>query len=133
MNPELDAALVRDFPNLYRDRHGSSRYTGMCWGFPEDGWEPLLRRLSEKLEPIASKTDLRAVQVKEKFGGLRFYVNSDGDGLTAIESKTLYEAIDAAIEESAHTCELCGASGTNRKIKGWWKTLCPTCANHEAI
>lgn len=53
MNNELDEALVRDFPNLYAQREGSMMSTLMCWGFEcGDGWEPLLRRCSEKLEKI---------------------------------------------------------------------------------
>ncbi|MGO9832841.1 MAG: hypothetical protein ACLP1X_01360, partial [Polyangiaceae bacterium] len=61
MHPDLDVALVRDFPHLYRDRCGDTRETRMCDGFPGDGWEPIIRRLSEKLEPIARETGLRAV------------------------------------------------------------------------
>ncbi len=39
MRQDLDAALVRDFPNLYRDRHGDTRDTRMCDGFScGDGW-----------------------------------------------------------------------------------------------
>ena len=55
MKEELDQALVRDFPLLYRDRYGSMQGTCMCWGFPGDGWEPLIRELSSKLEPIIQK------------------------------------------------------------------------------
>ena len=50
MREELDQALCRDFPNLYGDRFGDMRNTAMCWGFPGDGWEPIIRRLSEKIE-----------------------------------------------------------------------------------
>jgi hypothetical protein len=57
MKTELDEALCRDFPNVYRSRHDSMRTTCMCWGFScGDGWEPLLRRLSEKLEKIIIDT-----------------------------------------------------------------------------
>ena len=52
MDKELDKKLVEDFPLLYADRGRSMRETCMCWGFPADGWEPLIRELSEKLEPI---------------------------------------------------------------------------------
>jgi len=133
MRPELDAALVRDFPHLYLDRHGDTRETRMCDGFPGDGWEPLIRRLSEKLEPIARETGLRAVQVKEKFGDLRVYVRG-ADGarkLPAAISGAVRAAIRAAEEESSRTCEHCGAAGSTRKIEGWWATLCAACCERE--
>lgn len=64
---------------------------------------------TEKNHPIA-------VQVKEKFGGLRFYV----DGNLSTEQ---YGAIRFAEALSMHTCEICGDRGTQR-FGGWTKTLC---------
>jgi len=77
MKEELDKALVKDFPILYQQRYDDMRTTCMYWGFScGDGWEPLIRRLSEKLEAWNNKHPDKAVvatQVKEKFGTLRFY------------------------------------------------------------
>jgi hypothetical protein len=133
MHPELDAALVRDFPHLYCDRHGDTRETRMCDGFPGDGWEPLIRRLSEKLEPIARETGLRAVQVKEKMGGLRVYVRcADGARVLPVAiSKAVLASIGAAEKESRRTCEHCGAPGSIGKTAGWWSTLCNPCRERE--
>lgn len=51
MKTELDIQLVKDFPNLYKDRQASIMHSCMGWGFDcGDGWEPLIRELSEKLE-----------------------------------------------------------------------------------
>lgn len=123
MRDDLDEALVRDFPNLYRMRHGDMRDTCMCWGFPGDGWEPLIRRLSEKLEAEILKQEdtslFYADQVKEKFGGLRFYMSADTGAMDA--------AIREAEAEAWKTCECCGASGKPRP-GGWIKTLCDECA-----
>lgn len=52
MKEELDKKLVEDFSLLYSDRYAPMTETCMCWGFPGDGWEPLIRELSEKLEPL---------------------------------------------------------------------------------
>lgn len=53
MRQDLDEALVKDFPNLYRQRFQDMRTTCMMWGFEcGDGWEPLIRILSEKLEKL---------------------------------------------------------------------------------
>lgn len=86
MKPELDQGLVKDFPLLYADRFESSKVTCMCWGFEcPNEWEPTIRRLSEKLEPLIERylkenpADVcppRASQVKEKYGGLRFYMTT---------------------------------------------------------
>jgi len=56
-----------------------------------------------------------AVQVKEKFGGLRFYVQAATD--------EHYNYISFAESMSYHTCEECGAPG-KRYTDGWHQTLC---------
>lgn len=115
MKQELTEALFRDFPNLYAGRSLGPRQNLLCFGFEcGDGWEPLIRRLSEKLEPLG----IGAVQVKEKFGGLRFYTNGGSDEVDAF--------IRAAEEESFKTCEHCGEPGTTRG-GGWIRTLCDKC------
>lgn len=66
------------------------------------------------MEEEASKVPV-AVQVKEKFGGLRFYVQ-------AATSKH-YDYISFAESMSYRTCEQCGAPG-KRYTDGWHKVLC---------
>jgi hypothetical protein len=122
VRPDLDEALVRAFPALYRERHGDRDETCMADGFPGDGWEPLIRRMSEKLEPFCVGTDLRASQVKEKGGELRVSLESSGPILDAVRA-----AVDKAVEESRRTCEGCGATGQPRKLR-WVRTLCDPCA-----
>lgn len=123
MKKELDEALCRDFPNLYRDRHASMQVTCMCWGFScSNGWHDIIRNLSAKLEALIVKLPEEdrpyAVQVKEKFGGLRFYMTS--------ESEEMRELINAAEEMSYKTCEVCGKPGESYG-DGWIKTLCAMC------
>jgi len=56
MNEKNDLRLVRAFPLLYGDRHGSKQSTAMCWGFScGDGWYDTIWELSEKLEPVIKK------------------------------------------------------------------------------
>jgi|SRR5882672_1946813 len=112
MKKELDDALVRDFPGLYADRNADLRQSSMAWGFDcGDGWEPIIRQLSMILEPLGVK----ATQVKEKFGGLSFYVG-------ACPHKG-HEAIEAAEKESYTVCEDCGQPGKPRD-DSWIRTLC---------
>lgn len=56
-----------------------------------------------------------AVQVKEKFGGLRFYVNAATD--------KQWSYINFAESMSYRTCEECGAPGKTY-TDGWHMTLC---------
>lgn len=76
------------------------------------GWEKLILPLIEK----ANLEDATVLQVKEKFGGLRFYVSGGSD--------ELYDMIDKAEDESLRTCEMCGAPGKLMKKGGWYKTVC---------
>lgn len=72
---------------------------------------------AEKCTPVAD-------QVKEKFGGLRFYVNS------AMEKH--YHYIDFAEQMSYKICEQCGAAGTYYPI-GWHQTLCDKHADENYL
>jgi hypothetical protein len=52
----------------------------MSFGFEvNDGWYDLIYELCNDLENIGKeeKIDILVLQVKEKFGGLRFYINED--------------------------------------------------------
>jgi len=66
------------------------------------------------MEEEASKVPV-AVQVKEKFGGLRFYVQAATD--------KHYQYISFAESMSYRTCEECGAPGKTY-TDGWHTTLC---------
>lgn len=79
----------------------------------EEGWYGLVRQLIDEL--IAFGWNKQVIQVKEKFGGLRFYVNDLPEGGFDIISK--YEAL------SYKTCEKCGNEGVLRS-GNWLRTLC---------
>lgn len=79
-------------------------------------YEPLIERC--KAEGV------EIMQIKEKFGGLRFYVMQGSD--------ELFDAINAAEEESLKLCELCGEPGSLRKTGGWLRTLCDRHAAADA-
>jgi len=62
-----------------------------------------------------------AVQVKEKFGGLRFYVKN--------ASKRQYAVISFVESLSYYTCEKCGSMKDIGRTDGWITTLCKNCAD----
>lgn len=122
MNNELSLKLFEDFPILYQQKVLSPQHSLMCFGFScGDGWYSLIRELSEKIEGYNGKnpdSPIVAVQVKEKFGALRFYVDhSSGEVETWIRE---------AEAESSMTCERCGEPGKLRG-NGWLRTLCDDC------
>jgi hypothetical protein len=127
MKPELDEKLVKEFPNLYRDRYGDKMETCMVYGFPSDGWFDIIYNLSAKLEklimeiPEDERAYYKASQVKEKFGGLRFYMTAS--------TPDMEKLIEEAEELSLKTCETCGKSGSLRSFGGWLVTLCDEHAN----
>jgi hypothetical protein len=121
MRKELEKRLVERWPTWF-NTGGDIRHTAMPWGFThDDGWFDIRWRLCENLEPLVAEFEraggqkFEVLQVKEKFGGLRFYVNHKSDAIR--------QRIEAAIQESFHTCEVCGQPGKLRE-GGWLKTLC---------
>jgi hypothetical protein len=80
MRNELQQRLVDRWPTWF-SIGGDPRYTSMHFGFQHgDGWFDLLWLLCERLEPVVATAEketggrFEVLQVKEKFGGLRFYV-----------------------------------------------------------
>lgn len=78
-----------------------------------DGWLGIIKRLIEDL--IELGWDKEICQVKEKFGGLRFYINTG--------SEEIWQRIQLAESASYITCENCGELGQVRG-DGWITTLC---------
>jgi len=116
MNKELTVKLVNDFPELYKGVYKSPRESCMAFGFEcGDGWFELLYNLSEQIQLAEGGTKVVASQVKEKFGTLRFYIDSGSD--------EVYSIIDSAEEQSAHICDVCGHDGTLGG-DGWMRTRC---------
>ena len=119
MKKELEQKLIEKYPNLYKNHGGDPRQTCMAWGIAVgDGWYDIIDKLSEKLESYG----IVAEQVKEKFGGLRFYIGGC--------SKEIFDEVYGHIREAeklaSQTCEVCGKPGKSRG-GGWIKTLCDEC------
>lgn len=90
------------------------------WGASVDcgeGWWPIIAQLDRDISAIAPAYEVH--QIKEKFGGLRFYYGIGDAGF----DQRIDELVDAAERAAARTCELCGAPGRARG-KGWIRTVC---------
>ena len=79
-----------------------------------NGWFPLIKDLIVDL--IELEWDKQICQVKEKFGGLRFYINDGSD--------EIHKRIMRTEEESYKICEITGDVGELRTDIGWYRTLC---------
>ena len=106
------------FPNI-RDLKISLMGFGVA---TQSGWYNIIWDLTEKIEKELKKNpvkDFEIVQIKEKFGGLRFYVSC--------ASEKIFKMIHKAEDLSFKTCEVCGAPGTTDISHPWYLTLCPKC------
>ena len=132
MKEELDKKLCEKYPKIFKNRNGSMQETCMYWGFShDDGWYDIIDSLCASIqnhinnkryqfremsqEDFDEEHQVVAAQVKEKFGGLRFYVDGGDDWV--------YGAISMAESMSYRTCEVCGAPGKTRGT-GWVRTTC---------
>jgi hypothetical protein len=124
MTPEKEQKLFDVFPNLYRGRVKSIQESLMSFGFQcDDGWFDLIWNLSREIEDSATKDRIEprsetwpeTVQVKEKFGTLRFQLRKPTEAMRTL--------IREAFEESEKTCEVCGMPGF-MTTENYVKTLC---------
>ena len=91
------------------------------------GWAKLCEDLCAELKPLLEKVDYvdkyKLCQVKEKFGGLRWY---EYDVPAAIYDE--YNALIRKYEDLSYkTCCVCGAPATKRST-GWISPFCDKCA-----
>lgn len=86
------------------------------------GWANLILDLSLKIEEILKKNpqnfDMTAIQIKEKYGTLRFYMSG--------ETEEIRDLIREAEADSSQVCENCGAPAKMRGTK-WFEVKCDDC------
>jgi len=96
------------------------------WISCDAGWYPLITELGAKLAAIDPNYVVH--QIKEKYGALRFYAETEAEGP---RGERFDELIEAAQKRSEHICEQCGTSGAalraSREPLGLMKTLCAQC------
>lgn len=123
MKRELQDQLFTKYPKIFRQKDESMQVTCMCWGIATgDGWYDLLDELCGKLQAYIDEKaipQVEAVQVKEKFGTLRFYVG----GVHKDAADDVYNMINEAERKSGRTCDVCGEPGETSGW-GWISTRC---------
>ena len=87
------------------------------------GWYPLIVETHKKL--LALDPAYAVLQIKEKFGGLRYYHSFETEGA---DYKAGWEIEAEAERQSFKICEVCGTSeGVTTGGIGWTTSRCPTC------
>jgi hypothetical protein len=115
--------LMTAYPQLFpKDADGNPREPD-CHVWCPVGWQPMVEELCSKLAKIVEEKNVvfQIEQIKEKFGGLRFYYFYNGDRVDEIA-----DLIHEAEERSFKICEVTGEEGELRikgKGYGWLKTL----------
>ena len=121
MRSDLTARLYERYPALFVQRRLHMLQSSMWMGFScRDGWFELIDALCAKLNAgveAGTFPQPEAVQIKEKYGELRFYLDRPGD-------EAIRRLIDEARDRSLEICEVCGAAGALRVKDDWYRTRC---------
>jgi len=152
MTPAKQEALFTQYPSLFTEVHNAELENdaqrkpwpisfGVSCG---NGWFKIIDELCALIthalnqfnERHKTQVSLRVVQVKEKFGGLRFYYTwSPGQsGVIPEDLSPKIDRLKSRIEGacqlaenlSLFTCELCG-SPAECTTEGWYHTTCAVC------
>jgi hypothetical protein len=129
MTKEKELKLVEEFPDILKDYGGDMMATCMSWGMEcDDGWFDILKQCMTQLQYCCNKfsDDNRKVQVianqiKEKYGGIRFYASYYN--ANDVEYEILDSLIDRLENSALNTCEVTGERGSLCSKGGWLRTL----------
>ncbi len=124
MKKALEDKLFDKYPKIFAQKDDDPKKTAMCWGIEcGDGWYWLLDNLCNHLQSHIDNNgygQIEALQVKEKFGGLRFYTKGADRRQNA--------CIRFAERLSMGICESCGLIGSVTQAKsGLITTRCKQC------
>jgi hypothetical protein len=89
-----------------------------------DGWKDLVLLTDEMLAYI--DPDYEIHQIKEKFGGLRYYFEG---GKTEIARRIMWAIVSDSESQSLTVCEICGQRGELRTDEYYVRTLCDKCSD----
>ena len=121
---ERNKKLIEEYPFLkIYDNMNYTWLDNMPTGWRIAFGEQMCKEIKEELLKNNELDSYEIVDIKEKFGGLRWYDNSGLPGMQFIIAK--YEAL------SEKTCINCGKPA-NWISKGWISPYCDDCATKQA-
>jgi hypothetical protein len=155
VNAELEHAFVTRFPGILREAHADPTTGHAAWGLDvPDAWAPPLWGAFAAMENLCERVNaaapgmgfaIHALQVKEKFGGLRVYWRPETapeyppPGHMTPEAREVFDgalhAVDAIVDTAERTCarvcDTCGVGtampGTAPNARPRWGVRCATC------
>lgn len=124
MTKKLQEQLYKKYPKIFAQKDLPKTESPMYWGILcGDGWYVLLDVLCGTIKRLVDSGKIKSIeatQVKQKFGGLRFYYEPHNEELDSI--------IEFAEILSYYICEHCGMSDSSVvQTKGYVLTLCKNC------
>lgn len=124
MDEKLEKELYKKYPKLFRQKDLSMQETCMNWGIETGtGWYWIIDQLCSCIQDYIdanNKPQAEFVQVKEKFGQLRVYIDNADEYIRGM--------ISLAETMSYVTCESCGVTTGIIHTSGYIKTLCKSCS-----
>jgi len=122
--------LIQKYPKIFKQYEGNP---GMVnWFGVPDGWLPIIDKLCGSIQSYIDRytrytkegpikpAQVTCTQMKEKFGGLRFYAENTDDHVEGMIMMAEYLC--------DHTCQECGSEENIGRTGGWITTLCQNCA-----
>ena len=124
MKKKTQKEIFNNYPKIFRQHTLPPSQTAMVWGLEcGEGWMNLIDTLCHDIQTYIDENhteQIEATQVKQKFGGLRFYYRP--------YNKIIDELIHKASEDSFDTCENCGdIKDVQLSKKGWITPMCKMC------
>ena len=126
---DVDEDMKEDFIEILNTiPDGWGRWVTLDWG-----WYKIVVDTHNKLKYIDPNYEIH--QIKEKFGGLRYYYKSSFP-YGSMQDEIMEAIVNAAEEAALRTCEICGVDDHKSNVKTrvrkyWYKTLCLTCSIKE--
>jgi hypothetical protein len=88
---------------------------GLSYFEINEGWKELVEEITSKIEVVNNKYSpssyIRAAQVKQKFGGLRYYISIEE--IDEQDVRYVYDMIAEAEKRSFTICEYCSSPAKN--------------------
>ena len=113
MNKEQMDEFLQSIGGLKNGFKLENPFTASDFFEVDSGWFPLIKDLITDLIELGWNKEV--CQVKEKFGGLRFYINDGSD--------EVFNRIHKAEKESFTICEITSKVGELRTDIPWFRTL----------
>lgn len=121
--------IINKYPKIFQQYEGNP---GMVnWGGVPNGWLPIIDKLCGAIQDYVDNTNtyingelkkptqVVCTQMKEKFGGLRFYCDS--------VDERVHGMIIMAEYMCQNTCDECGSENDLGVTKGWISIKCRNC------